>query len=314
MIRIVLEYSATRHEFCMFPTAPRGRVELVYRGAVGNRVVGIGRAVVHNAPLATSRRTEGKMLKLYTFRMSTFSEKVRWALDLEGLSYRELALLPGLHLHTTKRLAPRSSVPLLVDETTENGQLTGCRVVQGSADILDHIAETRGLSSLAVGEFQVARVVELEALADTKLGPALQTLAYDSLLKERRITTAVWSHSGPFWAKMFYGLTYRKISKVVQFAYCGSPERVEAAAATLLETLKATDASLQGEKYLVGSRLSRADIAVAALLAPLINSPQFPVQWPEWTGTLGELSRQLQDSATLQFATRLYAQERRRLG
>ena len=37
------------------------------------------------------------MLKLYTFNISHFSEKARWALDYEGILYEERVLLPGPH-------------------------------------------------------------------------------------------------------------------------------------------------------------------------------------------------------------------------
>ena len=39
------------------------------------------------------------MRRLYTFRISHFSEKARWALDLQGLPYEESTLLPGPHGH-----------------------------------------------------------------------------------------------------------------------------------------------------------------------------------------------------------------------
>ena len=48
------------------------------------------------------------MLKLYTFNLSHFSEKARWALDYEGISYEERMLLPGPHQLVTRRMAPRT--------------------------------------------------------------------------------------------------------------------------------------------------------------------------------------------------------------
>ena len=36
------------------------------------------------------------MLCLYTFQVSHFSEKARWALDWKGVKYHERRLLPGL--------------------------------------------------------------------------------------------------------------------------------------------------------------------------------------------------------------------------
>ena len=49
------------------------------------------------------------MLELYTFNLSHFSEKARWALDYEGISYEERILLPGPHQLVTRRIAPRTA-------------------------------------------------------------------------------------------------------------------------------------------------------------------------------------------------------------
>ena len=68
------------------------------------------------------------MLTLFTFNISHFAEKARWALDYEGIRYEERVLLPGPHQLVTRRVAPRSHVPVLVHDT-------GC--VPGSGAIID---------------------------------------------------------------------------------------------------------------------------------------------------------------------------------
>jgi hypothetical protein len=61
------------------------------------------------------------MLKLYTFNISHFSEKARWALDYEGIAYEERVLLPGPHQLVTRRIARRTHVPVL----EHDGQYVG---------------------------------------------------------------------------------------------------------------------------------------------------------------------------------------------
>ena len=69
-------------------------------------------------------------MKLYQFAISHFSEKVRWALDYKNLNYQPVFLLPGAHIKPIRRMAPRSSVPVL----DHDGE-----IVQGSAEILEYL-------------------------------------------------------------------------------------------------------------------------------------------------------------------------------
>ena len=62
--------------------------------------------------------------RLYTFTISHFAEKARWALDYKGIHYQEKRLVPGSHFPIVKRIAPRTCVPVLRD--------AGC-VIQGSS-------------------------------------------------------------------------------------------------------------------------------------------------------------------------------------
>jgi len=69
--------------------------------------------------------------RLYVFSFSHFSEKARWACDRKRLGYQLVPLLPGLHILTTRRLAPGTSVPVLVH---------GPHVIQNSSEIIDYLA------------------------------------------------------------------------------------------------------------------------------------------------------------------------------
>jgi len=84
------------------------------------------------------------VVHLYTFLISHFSEKVRFALDLGGIAYEERALLPGPHILTVRRIARRTSVPLLVHEGEPGRDRT---IVQGSSLILDYAEAQLGLAS-----------------------------------------------------------------------------------------------------------------------------------------------------------------------
>src|SRR5947208_12820323 len=102
------------------------------------------------------------MLKLYTFNISHFSEKARWALDYEGVRYDERVLLPGPHQLLTRRIASRTCVPVLEHDG---------HCVQGSSAIIDYIAARLGGTSLTPADpAERAKALELEKELDQSLG------------------------------------------------------------------------------------------------------------------------------------------------
>ena len=114
------------------------------------------------------------MIKLYQFPISHYCEKVRWALEFKGIEYETINLLPGLHTKTTKKIAPKSSVPLLVD---------GEQVVQNSSDILDYLEAQYPEPTLTpdLPEHE-AQAQAWEEYADKEIGPAVRRLCYNTLL------------------------------------------------------------------------------------------------------------------------------------
>ena len=102
------------------------------------------------------------MFELYDFRFSHYSEKARWALDFKGVPYTPRHLLPGFHLQTTRKLAPRSSVPILKADAA---------VIQGSTEIIDFLERTFPERSLTPADPQDANsAVQWEKYLDAEIG------------------------------------------------------------------------------------------------------------------------------------------------
>ena len=97
------------------------------------------------------------MFELYDFRFSHYSEKARWALDYKGVTYASRHLLPGFHLHTTRKLAPRTCVPILK---------AGDIAIQGSTRIINfpkfspvnNLSRVSGNTSLALSDIPESTV------------------------------------------------------------------------------------------------------------------------------------------------------------
>jgi len=101
------------------------------------------------------------MLILYQFPISHYCEKIRWTLDYKQLDYQVKNLLPGLHTLTTKKLATRSSVPILVDDR---------KVIQGSSRIITYLDEKFPKNSLTPEDSQLkAQALEWEKYFIAKL-------------------------------------------------------------------------------------------------------------------------------------------------
>src|SRR5688572_28746122 len=117
------------------------------------------------------------MFELYDFTFSHYSEKARWALDFKGVRYTPRHLLPGFHLRTTRKLAPRSSVPILKTDEA---------VIQGSTQIIDFLEQTFADRSLTPADPNAANsAMQWEHYQDGEVGVTLRLWLYYLTLPDR---------------------------------------------------------------------------------------------------------------------------------
>ena len=245
------------------------------------------------------------MLKLYTFNLSHFSEKARWALDFEGISYVERILLPGPHQLVTRRIAPRTHVPVL----EHDGQY-----VQGSSAIIDYIADSLGGTKLtAIDPIERANALTLENALDQAFGRGVQQVLYSAFLKERRTVIDLWSFGGPFWARGFYAVAFPAIASAVKRMYKTTDvEGVAKAKQRFVTTFDELDAVLAKRPYLGGAAPDRTDITLAALLAPVCRVPEHRMKWPATPRELADLEASLSGRPTWNHVLRMYRDHRQR--
>lgn len=242
-------------------------------------------------------------MRLYTFQISHFSEKARFALDFSGIPYEEKRLLPGPHLLTTRRLGGRS-VPVLA-----NGKTT----VHGSGAILDHLETDLGFAALAVSPENKTRATEIEALADVAFGRGIQCLFYNVLFDNPRLLVDMWTQRGPFWGRAFYAVTMPFVRSKTREMYRIDPDGVAKAKDAFHRAFDETDRMLGDREYLFGDALTRSDIAVSALLAPLCRPPEHPFEWPtERPPELVEFTQSFEGRPTWNYVLRVYSEHRRR--
>lgn len=219
-----------------------------------------------------------KTATLFTFGPSHFCERARWALDLAAVRYREVRWAPGPHLLSARRLAPQSLVPILRHSKT---------IIQGSGRITDW-AEAHGRMSWRsdASPAEKAETAELEEWSENTLGVAVRRLVYaTSLCTEGRAVAAALFRGAVWWQRPLAPLMWPISRRAIMRGLRATAEDIPDARAALERELDHLDRLVSGQnRFLVGDRLGRADIAVASLLSPIIFPAEHPVYGtlPPW--------------------------------
>jgi len=236
------------------------------------------------------------MALLYQFAGSHFCEKARWALDHKGLTYESVNLVPGPHLKTARRLAPQTSLPILVDDE---------HVVQGSAEIIDYLDKKIpqfALTPLHSTDASMAR--ELERYLDRNIGINIRLLFYYHAFKDRAFVSNFLLRDGPWWGRPFFFVAYPAIKRKMVKAMQIDATHAQAARNALLQAFDQLDERVAGRKYLAGPHFSRADLTAAALLFH---------RWDDsWSGpaALDEFFRDVRHRPFYEWAGKIYTAHR----
>lgn len=241
------------------------------------------------------------MLRLYTFAISHFSEKARWALDFAGVPFEERVLVPGPHLLVTRRIAPRGTVPILDDHGT---------IIQGSGAIVDHVQTKLGGAQLAVPAGTEDAAADIEARTDRAFGLGIQRIFYDVLLNHRGLVVDLWSQHGPWWGKPFYALSYPVMARGTRNLYKIRPDKVSEAKDNFRRMFDETDRLISSRPYFGGDAPHRTDIAVASLLAPMVRPAEHKVKWPEFPDEAKPFVAEFEGRPTWKFVEGMYQHHR----
>jgi glutathione S-transferase len=211
---------------------------------------------------------------LYQFPVSHYCEKVRFALEYKGVEHQVVNLLPGPHIKTTRTFAQRSHVPLLV---TQRGE-----AIQGSSEIISYLDDIVPEHPLTpAGTEQRDQALRWEYWMDNGIGIEIRRYCYHYLLPERRLTTRFLTHNGPWYGQLLLLLGYGKLSSAMRQHMDINEQTAAQSLAIIEESVSQLADTYSGRDYLVGDSFSRADLAAAALLAPLFQPAAYGLPWPE---------------------------------
>ncbi|OZG72259.1 glutathione S-transferase [Hahella sp. CCB-MM4] len=227
------------------------------------------------------------MIKLYQFPISHFCEKVRWALEYKGVPYEQVNLMPGRHISVIKGLAPKSCVPVLVDDD---------KVIQDSAAILTYLDEKYPERSLTpVNPAEKAAALEWERYLNGEFGIHVRRFCYHWILQSPGTAVPLLAHKGPWYAGIVLRLAFGKLSKIMRKSMNISQETAEESRQHILAALERVNHQLEKQPFLVGSSFSRADLTAAALLAPLCMPAKYPISLNRSVPTeIAELNNRIQ--------------------
>jgi len=203
----------------------------------------------------------GTMFELYDFTFSHYSEKARWALDFKGVPYTPRHLLPGFHMRTTRKLAPRSSVPILKTDDA---------VIQGSTEIIDFLEQTFPDRSLTPLQPQDANsAIEWEKYLDVEIGVTLRLWFYYHTLPDRDRALKFLCTDATWLQRSLFAVSFAPIRRKMTLLMNINAESASSAERRFAAAFDRLDQALERGPFLAGNRFSRADLSACSLLWPL---------------------------------------------
>ncbi|MCC5813149.1 MAG: glutathione S-transferase, partial [Leptospira sp.] len=197
--------------------------------------------------------------KLYIFAISHFSEKARFLLDKSGIEYEPVYLTPGEHIAVVKEFAPESYVPVLRGENF---------LVQGSSEIVEYAKNHGQIPSVDWDqEFSLMQKI------DNEIGYPIQPIVYSYLLEREDVVARMFA-SAPNQPVTFpnYKLIVLGLKRRYKITDANIQERKE----TLKKGVEFLNSEYSQKPFLVGNKLTIADITAASLISPLIFPKEHP--------------------------------------
>lgn len=200
---------------------------------------------------------------LLQFSTSHYCRKARLALGYKGISYQTENLTPGLHILRVKPLTGLTTLPVLLPQIVGQPQAIG-----DSTEIFKFLESYQPEPTLFLpNSEQQAQAAMLEDWLDESVGTATRFVYYQFRAGEGKdIDPSLFS---------------QMVIKIVRQQYGINDTTVELAKKRLAHALLLLSMYWQKGDYLVGSRLSIADIAAAALLTPLALIPDYRQAYPQ---------------------------------
>jgi glutathione S-transferase len=252
-------------------------------------------------------RAPGGVARLIAIPISHYCEKARWALDRAEVPYVQQGVAQLLHRAVLARVKGGKTTPVLVTAAGE--------VIRGSEPILRYADEQlppeRRLRprETALRERADAWVDRL----DRDYGPPVRVWSYQDLGFDPKLAFRYGIHGlSPLHAG-FLLLGYPVVKSVVGRYLGVDAARSQAALDVVWRFFDEVARAVEGGGYLVGDRLTSADLTFSALSAPAVLPRNYGHPLPslhELSPEIAQKVRAFRDHPAGRFALRLYQHER----
>lgn len=197
---------------------------------------------------------------LLQFSTSHYCRKARLALGYKQIAYEVENLTPGAHILRLKPLAGLTTVPVLIPTPAEDA-------IADSTRIFEYLERTYPDPPLVPEDpGDRCRAWLLEDWLDESIGTATRFVYYHFRAREGKAIDPSWFSQA--------------VIAIVRRQYGITPASVKLAEERLQLAMQVLLLSWQETPYLVGDRLSVADLAAAALLSPLALIPRYREDYP----------------------------------
>lgn len=251
-----------------------------------------------------------KVPTLVSNSVSCIDEIARWALDLKGILYKDEPHAPGLYVSVVNKLTGQKGIwnnPVLL--TTDALIYTAPSIVQ----YLDQrtIPSNRLISD---SNNEQKKILELQQKFFSELAGNLSEFVYSIILSHRRFAIPLFTNRVPLHEKIIFKLAYPLMRKALAKGLNLPGSTNEKRLIAIKKQFQDVDGLLSdGRKYLVGDKLTLADISFASIAAPLILPDQFGAVITKINEIPDELRKVILELRTTnagQFVLRLYREDR----
>ncbi len=213
------------------------------------------------------------MITLYEFPISHYCEKIRWALDYKKLDWTGKTLLVGPHMAQARKISGKTTVPILDHDG---------KIVRDSSKIISYLDKTFPDNRLTPEQDDLKhQAAEWESYVDKEIGLNVRRYVYSVLLNYPDIVIPFFAHNGPWYGKTLYRFIFPMLRKKMITFLDINKQSAQLSKEQLVQAINKVANRLDGRDFLVGEQFTRADLAAASLLAPLIKPVKYGLNWPD---------------------------------